>query len=56
MCGIFRFVAAPGVSLSSADAQRAVRSLIRRSEPRGREATGGAVILPTSPMLPIVPV
>jgi glutamine---fructose-6-phosphate transaminase (isomerizing) len=46
MCGIFGFVAAPGVSLSSADAQRVVRSLIRRSEPRGREATGVAVILP----------
>jgi glutamine---fructose-6-phosphate transaminase (isomerizing) len=46
MCGIFGFVAAPGVSLSSGDAQRAVRSLIRRSEPRGREATGLAVILP----------
>jgi glutamine---fructose-6-phosphate transaminase (isomerizing) len=46
MCGIFGFVAAPGVSLGSGDAQRAVRSLIRRSEPRGREATGLAVMLP----------
>jgi glutamine---fructose-6-phosphate transaminase (isomerizing) len=46
MCGIFGFVAAPGVSLGHGDAQRAVRSLIRRSEPRGREATGLAVVLP----------
>jgi glutamine---fructose-6-phosphate transaminase (isomerizing) len=46
MCGIFGFVAAPGVSLGHGEAQRAVRSLIRRSEPRGREATGLAVILP----------
>jgi glutamine---fructose-6-phosphate transaminase (isomerizing) len=46
MCGIFGFVAAPGVSLGNGDAQRAVRSLIRRSEPRGREATGLAIILP----------
>jgi glutamine---fructose-6-phosphate transaminase (isomerizing) len=46
MCGIFGFVAAPGVPLSNGDAQRAVRSLIRRSEPRGREATGLAVVLP----------
>lgn len=46
MCGIFGFVAAPGAPLSNAGAQRAIRSLLERSEPRGREATGLAVILP----------
>jgi glucosamine--fructose-6-phosphate aminotransferase (isomerizing) len=46
MCGIFGFVAAPGAPLSNGGAQRAIRSLLERSEPRGREATGLAVVLP----------
>lgn len=46
MCGIFGFVAAPGAPMRNGDAQRTIRSLLRLSEPRGREATGLAVILP----------
>ena len=46
MCGIFGFVGAPGADLDNSSVQRAIRSLIRLSEPRGREASGLAAILP----------
>jgi asparagine synthetase B (glutamine-hydrolysing) len=46
MCGIFGFVGAPGAGLHNTSVQSAIRSLIRLSEPRGREAAGVAVVLP----------
>ncbi|MDQ3169000.1 MAG: hypothetical protein M3Q55_02540, partial [Acidobacteriota bacterium] len=44
MCGIFGFVSPQGRTLEHARAQSAIRSLIALSEPRGREATGVAVM------------
>ena len=44
MCGIFGFVSPQGRTLEQARAQSAIRSLIALSEPRGREATGVAVM------------
>jgi asparagine synthetase B (glutamine-hydrolysing) len=46
MCGIFGFVGAPGANLDNTSVQNAITSLIRLSEPRGREAAGVAAILP----------
>jgi glucosamine--fructose-6-phosphate aminotransferase (isomerizing) len=46
MCGIFGFIGAPGADLDNSSVQQAIRSLIRLSEPRGREASGIAVVLP----------
>ena len=46
MCGIFGFVGAPGADLDNSSVQQAIRSLIRLSEPRGREASGVAAVLP----------
>ena len=44
MCGIFGFVSPQGRTLEHFRAQSAIRSLIALSEPRGREATGVAVM------------
>lgn len=46
MCGIFGFVCPPGTVPDHDRVQRAVRSLVALSEPRGREATGVALVLP----------
>ncbi|HUF46616.1 MAG TPA: hypothetical protein VMM93_02310 [Vicinamibacterales bacterium] len=46
MCGLFGFVGVPAADLDETAVQHAVRTLIRLSEPRGREATGLAVVLP----------
>ena len=46
MCGIFGFVGAAGADLDNPSVQQAIRSLIRLSEPRGREASGIAAVLP----------
>jgi glucosamine--fructose-6-phosphate aminotransferase (isomerizing) len=46
MCGIFGFVDVQGFPGHNTALKHAVRSLIRLSEPRGREATGLALILP----------
>ena len=48
MCGIFGFFGIPGSPRSTSSVQRAIRSLIELSEPRGREATGLAALLPAS--------
>jgi hypothetical protein len=46
MCGIFGFVGAPDALGDHQSIQQGIRSLIRLSEPRGREATGVALMLP----------
>ena len=46
MCGIFGFVDVQGFPGHNRALKHAVRSLIRLSEPRGREATGLALMLP----------
>jgi asparagine synthetase B (glutamine-hydrolysing) len=48
MCGIFGFFGVPGSPRSTSSVQRAIRSLIELSEPRGREATGLALLLPST--------
>ena len=48
MCGIFGFSGVSGTARANTSVQRAIRSLIELSEPRGREATGVAVLLPDS--------
>lgn len=44
MCGIFGFVSPSPNALPAASAAAAIRSLIALSEPRGREATGVAIM------------
>ena len=46
MCGIFGFCGVQGAARTNSTVHRAIRSLIQLSEPRGREATGLALLLP----------
>jgi asparagine synthetase B (glutamine-hydrolysing) len=46
MCGIFGFVCPPGTARDHSRLQQTIRSFIELSEPRGREATGVALVLP----------
>jgi asparagine synthetase B (glutamine-hydrolysing) len=46
MCGIFGFSGPPGSGRPNPSVQRAIRTLIELSEPRGREATGLSLLLP----------
>jgi hypothetical protein len=48
MCGIFGFCGVQGTAQGNSSVHQAIRSLIQLSEPRGREATGLALLLPDS--------